>query len=271
MSLKKRKPLAELPGGTETILVVDDDNTVRALIRETLKMKGYEVLDAQFNSGALMISGRHRGPIHLMVADVMMPGVNGRELGRRLETLRPDTKVVYISGYPKDMLVEEEILEDSAAFLPKPISPDSLLTRIREVLDYDDPVTSGKTDPEHDDFVQMSLQRLLSTKKDYRLSKDQATSLESLIIEYEEKRLACEADFMVAELHVQTLVQDDQASLTEIETAMRKSEREQIRVRLEGVKTLRAAEELLDRGQREKFIASYPHGRRRAGNRLVAP
>jgi DNA-binding response OmpR family regulator len=270
MSLKKRRPLAELPGGAETILVVDDDNTVRALIRETLKIKGYGVLDAQFNSGALMVSGRHRGPIHLMIADVMMPGVNGRELGRRLETLRPDTKVVYMSGYPKEMLVDEAILEDTAAFLAKPISPDSLLTKIREVLDFDDPAAPGKTDLDHDDFVLAALQRLLSAKKEYRLSREQATSLESLIIEYEEQRLACEAEFMVAELHVQTLVQDDQASLADIETALRKSEREQIRVRLEGVKTLRATEELLDRGQREKFIASYPHGRRRAGNRLVS-
>ena len=271
MSLKKRRPLAELPGGAETILVVDDDNTVRALISETLKIKGYEVLDAQFNSGALMVFGRHRGPIHLMVADVMMPGVNGRELGRRLETLRPDTKVVYISGYPKDMLVEEEILEDSAAFLPKPISPESLLTKIREVLDYDGPLARRKPDPEHDDFVLTALQQLLSAKKEYRLTKDQATSLESVIIEYEERALACEADFMVAELHVQTLVQDDKASLTEIETALQKSEREQVHVRLEGVKTLRAAEDILDREQRQKFIASYPHSRRRAGNRLGSP
>ena len=102
MSLKKRKPLAELPGGTETILVVDDDNTVRALIRETLKMKGYEVLDAQFNSGALMAPGRHRGADPLMVADVMMPGVNGREFGRRSNRCGRN-KILYISGYPQEI------------------------------------------------------------------------------------------------------------------------------------------------------------------------
>jgi len=95
-----------LPGGTETVLVVDDDNNVRALIRETLKMKGYHVLDAQFNSGALMASGRHRGALHLMVADVMMPGINGRELGRRLESLRPGTKILYVSGYPREILLD---------------------------------------------------------------------------------------------------------------------------------------------------------------------
>ena len=122
-----------LPTGTETVLVVDDDNNVRALIRETLKMKGYHVLEAQFNSGALMASGRHRGPIHLMIADVMMPGINGRELGRRLELLRPDMRILYISGYPKEVLLDENILEERSFFLQKPVSPETLLPKVREI------------------------------------------------------------------------------------------------------------------------------------------
>jgi len=244
------------------VLVVDDDNTVRALIRETLRMKGYSVLDAQFNSGALMVSARHRGPIHLMVADVMMPGINGRELARRLEALRPDTKTLYISGYPKDMLFRENILEESASFLQKPLSPETLLPKIREVLDAAHVPAAG----DNDDFVLKMLQALVAQKKEYQLSRDQAAQFESLIVSYEEARLAAEAEFMVAELHVQTLVQDDKSSFEEIEAALRKSDQAQTAVRLEGFKTLRAAEAILKPDQRKKLLASYPHGRRRAGD-----
>jgi DNA-binding response OmpR family regulator len=253
-----------LPAGTETILVVDDENNVRALIRETLKMKGYHVLDAQFNSGALMASGRHRGTIHLMIADVMMPGINGRELGRRLELLRPDTKILYISGYPKEVLLDEKILEEGSAFLQKPLSPETLLPKIREILD------SGggyqRTDNENDEFVLNMLQSLLNRKNEFELSKEQTAKLESLLIEYEEARLACEAEFMVAELHVQTLAQDDQTPQAEIEAALRNSERAQTTVRLEGLKALQAAEAVLSLEQRQKMVASYPHGRRRVGD-----
>jgi response regulator RpfG family c-di-GMP phosphodiesterase len=255
-----------LPTGTETILVVDDDNNVRALIRETLKMKGYNVLDAQFNSGALMASGRHRGTIHLMVADVMMPGINGRELGRRLELLRPDMKILYISGYPKEVLLDEKILEERSSFLQKPLSPETLLPKIREVLDTTG--VSGHTDNENDEFVLNMLQSLLNRKKEFELSKEQTSKLESLLIEYEEARLACEAEFMVAELHIQTLVQDDQTPHADIETALRNSERAQTTVRLEGLKALQAAEAVLSSEQRQKMVAAYPHGRRRVGDTM---
>ena len=254
-----------LPTGTETILVVDDDNNVRALIRETLKMKGYHVLEAQFNSGALMASGRHRGPIHLMIADVMMPGINGRELGRRLESLRPDTKILYVSGYPREVLLEENILEDGSVFLQKPLSPEMLLPKVRELLD----ATGGypqNTDHANDEFVLNMLQSLLTRKKEFELSKEQTAKLEALLIEYEEARLACEAEFMVAELHIQTLAQDDQTPAAEIEAALRNSERAQTTVRLEGLKTLQAAEAMLSSEQRQKMVAAYPHGRRRLGD-----
>ncbi|MBA2251448.1 MAG: response regulator, partial [Nitrospirales bacterium] len=212
-----------LPTGTETILIVDDDNNVRALIRETLKMKGYHVLEAQFNSGALMASGRHRGIIHLMIADVMMPGINGRELGRRLELLRPDTKILYISGYPKEVLLDEKILEERSSFLQKPLSPETLLPKVREILDAIGSYHQS-TDNENDEFVMNMLQSLLTRKKEFELSKEQTAKLESLLIEYEEARLACEAEFMVVELHIQTLAQDDQTPAAEIEAALRNSE-----------------------------------------------
>jgi response regulator RpfG family c-di-GMP phosphodiesterase len=254
-----------LPTGTETVLVVDDDNNVRALIRETLKMKGYHVLEAQFNSGALMASGRHRGLIHLMIADVMMPGINGRELGRRLELLRPDTKILYISGYPKEVLLDENILEERSAFLQKPLSPETLLPKVREILDATGS-SHQSADHENDEFVLNMLQSLLNRKKDYDLSKEQTAKLESLLIEYEETRLACEAEFMVAELHIQTLAQNDQTPAAEIEAALRNSERAQTTVRLEGLKALQTAEAILSQEQRQKMIAAYPHGRRRVGD-----
>jgi DNA-binding response OmpR family regulator len=253
-----------LPTGTETILVVDDDNNVRALIRETLRMKGYHVLDAQFNSGALMASGRHRGAIHLMIADVMMPGINGRELGRRLESLRPEMKILYISGYPKEVLLDERILEEGFAFLQKPLSPETLLPKLRELLDASPAYEETAND--NDEFVLTMLQSLLNRKKEFGLTKEQTSKLESLLIEYEEARLACEAEFMVAELHVQTLAQDDQTPHAEIEAALRNSERAQTTVRLEGLKTLQAAEALLSLDQRQRMVASYPHGRRRVGD-----
>ena len=261
-----KRAFERLPAGTETILVVDDDNNVRALIRETLRMKGYHVLDAQFNSGALMASGQHRGTIHLMVADVMMPGINGRELGRRLESLRPETKILYVSGYPKEVLLDEKILEEGSAFLQKPLSPETLLSKIREMLDAT--VGPSRTDNENDEFVLNMLQALLDKKKEFDLSKEQISKLESLLIEYEETRLACEAEFMVAELHVQTLVQDDRTPHAEIEAALRNSERAQTTVRLEGLKTLQTAEAVLSPEQRQKMVAAYPHGRRRVGDTM---
>jgi len=261
-----KRAFERLPAGTETILVVDDDNNVRALIRETLRMKGYHVLDAQFNSGALMASGQHRGTIHLMVADVMMPGINGRELGRRLELLRPETKILYVSGYPKEVLLDEKILEEGSAFLQKPLSPETLLSKIREMLDAT--VGPSRTDNENDEFVLNMLQALLDKKKEFDLSKEQISKLESLLIEYEETRLACEAEFMVAELHVQTLVQDDRTPHAEIEAALRNSERAQTTVRLEGLKTLQTAEAVLSPEQRQKMVAAYPHGRRRVGDTM---
>ncbi|HJU06426.1 MAG TPA: response regulator [Nitrospiraceae bacterium] len=269
--MKKEQPFAELPGGSETILVVDDDDAVRTLLRETLRMKGYTVLDARFNSGALMVAGRHKDAIHLMVADLMMPGVNGRELGRRLELSRPDMKILYISGYPKDFVFGKKLLEEGAEFLEKPITPDTLLAKVRDMLD------TGSGEPDSvsngaecgDDFVMQVLTGLLD-QTNIRLSAHQAAQLKVLVDDYEATRLVHEADFMVAELHAQTLIQDDAATLADIEAAFRDSESAQTVYRLEGVKALRAAEMLLTTVQREKLVAGYPHGRRRTSDRLHA-
>ena len=194
---------AQLPGGSETLLVVDDDDTVRTLLREMLRTEGYTVLEARFNSGALMAAGGHKGHIHLMVADLMMPGVNGRELGRRLHTLRPDMRILYISGYPKDVVFGQGLLEADTPFLEKPISADTLLGKIRTMLDADAPESEDLSQDQHDDFVMEILTTLLD-EKEIKLSEQQISQLKTLISDYEQNRLVHEADFMVAELHAQT-------------------------------------------------------------------
>src|SRR5437870_12025311 len=86
--------------GMETILLVDDDESVRALLRESIEQQGYTVLEARVNSEALLMARRHEGPIHLMVADVMMAGLNARELAAMVTSSRPHMHVLYISCYP---------------------------------------------------------------------------------------------------------------------------------------------------------------------------
>ncbi len=123
--------------GMETILLVDDDESVRALVREGLEQQGYTVLEARFNSEALLIARRHEGPIHLMVADVMMPGINGRELADMLTSPRPHMKVLYISGYPLEIVREKLLDPDLANFLQKPFPIEALVNKMRELLKTD--------------------------------------------------------------------------------------------------------------------------------------
>jgi response regulator RpfG family c-di-GMP phosphodiesterase len=261
---KTTVPLKALPRGSETILVVDDDDAVRALLSETLKMKGYLVLEARLNSAALLLAGRYEGPIHLMIADLIMPGVSGRELARRMEALRPEMKLLYISGHPRETVLGEKLLENDAVFLQKPINLETLLTKVRELLD----VVAEDQDVGDGDFVRMVLRSLIERKENYQLSQHQIVRLQSLAGEYEKTRMTYEAEFLVAEMHVQTLVQDDASTLLEIEQALRKSEQAQSLARLEGVKSLRAAEALLTPEQREHVHVLYPHGKRRAPGRL---
>jgi PAS domain S-box-containing protein len=119
----------------ETILLVEDAQRVRAVVREILEMNGYAVLEARHGAEALEISARHSGPIHLMVTDVVMPQMSGRELAQRLAPLRPDMKVLYMSGYTDDAIVRHGVLGAGMAFLSKPFTPDALAAKIRDVLD----------------------------------------------------------------------------------------------------------------------------------------
>jgi signal transduction histidine kinase len=121
--------------GTETILLAEDDDMLRPLTKGLLRKLGYVVLQAANAEEALEAAARHDGPIHLLVADVVMPGASGRELARRLADSRPHTKVLYVSGYTDDAIVRHGMLEPGLAFLQKPFTPDTLARKVREVLD----------------------------------------------------------------------------------------------------------------------------------------
>jgi PAS domain S-box-containing protein len=136
------KPTMEraLPGpapGTETILFVEDEEGVRELVRDYLTGSGYRVLDAPDGIQALEIAAAHRGPIQLLITDVVMPRVSGRELATRLTADRPDLKVLYISGYTDDSIFRHGVLEGGMAFLQKPFTLKAIARKIREVLDGD--------------------------------------------------------------------------------------------------------------------------------------
>jgi CheY-like chemotaxis protein len=128
-------------GGTETVLLAEDDEMLRPLSKGLLERLGYHVLVAEDATQALEVAAGYRGPIHLLIADVVMPGASGRELARRLAESRPDTRVLYVSGYTDDAIVRHGMLEPGLAFLQKPFTPDVLARKVREVLD----APKGKT------------------------------------------------------------------------------------------------------------------------------
>jgi two-component system cell cycle sensor histidine kinase/response regulator CckA len=124
-----------LPVGIETILLVEDEAGVRRLSLTVLETQGYVVLEAPSGDVALQVARSETGPIHLVVTDVVMPGMNGRELWDRLKVLRPDSRVLFMSGYTDDAIARHGVLEPGIAFLQKPFTPFSLAQKVREVLD----------------------------------------------------------------------------------------------------------------------------------------
>jgi len=127
--------LAGLPTGTETVLVVEDAEAIRSLARKVLTAQGYTVLEAGDGVEALQIAERHTGMLHLVLTDVVMPGMSGRELAQRLAPLRPQLKLLYMSGYTGDAVVHRGVLEDGLPFLAKPFTPEDLASKVRDVLD----------------------------------------------------------------------------------------------------------------------------------------
>jgi signal transduction histidine kinase len=126
---------AEPRVGTETVLVVEDAAAVRMVTRQVLERFGYVVLEAPNGETALRLAAKHHGPIHLLLTDVVMPGLSGRQLAEQLAELRPDMKVLYASGYADHAIVHHGILESGIAYLQKPFTPEALGRRVRQVLD----------------------------------------------------------------------------------------------------------------------------------------
>lgn len=127
-------PARPAQGGHETILLVEDEAMVRSLVQSILQAEGYTVLEASHGSKALALAARHQGPIDLLLTDVVMPQMSGRELAEQLKTLRPQIKLLYMSGYTDDAVVRHGLLTAEVEYLSKPFSPNSLISKVREVL-----------------------------------------------------------------------------------------------------------------------------------------
>jgi two-component system, cell cycle sensor histidine kinase and response regulator CckA len=121
--------------GTETILLVEDEEALRQLIRVMLERSGYTVLEAADGSQALEICREHRGPIDLLLTDVVMPKMNGQALAKEVSELSPKTKVLFMSGHPQSVIATNGVLERGADLLLKPFTRDSLTAKVREILD----------------------------------------------------------------------------------------------------------------------------------------
>jgi PAS domain S-box-containing protein len=138
------RPAKPAPGdvrGDETVVLVEDEPLVKNLVGEVMRKSGYQVMEFVNGREALARAKRHSGLIHLLVTDVVMPGMSGIELARQLALGRPEMRVLFISGYTDDLVGRQGVLQPGRAFLQKPFTPDSLLRKVRELLDaqLDDP------------------------------------------------------------------------------------------------------------------------------------
>ncbi len=131
---KSAQPITERLRGSETILLVEDEDVLRTLLGKFLRLCGYTVLEARHGGEALLLCERHQGRIHLMVTDVVMPQMSGRELADRLVPLHPEMKVLFMSGYTEDAVVHHGVAHLSVPFLQKPFKPIRLVQKIQAIL-----------------------------------------------------------------------------------------------------------------------------------------
>ena len=124
-------------GGSETVLLVEDEESVRELVRETLKTRGYTVIEASDGIAGMRVSEEYQGNIEILITDVVMPGMSGRELAKRVAAARPHIRVLYLSGYTEDAIIHEGALEPGTGFLQKPFTLQVLARKVREVLQGD--------------------------------------------------------------------------------------------------------------------------------------
>jgi CheY-like chemotaxis protein len=134
-TLSTTQSLATAPKGTETVLVVEDQDGIRDIVRESLRRNGYNVLIAVDGNEALEMASAYRDPIHLLVTDLVMPNIGGRELAKRLKPVRPEMKVLFMSGFSERSALEIHDTGLSAMVLQKPFSLDALARNVRAILD----------------------------------------------------------------------------------------------------------------------------------------
>jgi len=130
------------PRGTETILVVEDDPSVRNVVRDCLKIYGYTVLETGDPEAGVRICQEHQGTIHLLMTDVVLPKMSGRALATRVSSVRADMKILFMSGYTDDALGQHGVLGRDVAFLQKPFHLTVMARKVREVLDQQRPIAS---------------------------------------------------------------------------------------------------------------------------------
>ena len=123
--------------GSETVLVVEDQEEVRSFVVKALAGYGYRVLQAAEGSQALTMAECHSGAIDVLLTDVVLPGMNGRELANRFRIVRPDTKVIYTSGYTQDIIAHRGVLHDDISYIPKPYTADQIAAKVREAMGKD--------------------------------------------------------------------------------------------------------------------------------------
>jgi len=133
VAMDRGKP--ELLRGSETILLVEDAESLRELTRMLLENNGFKVLVAENGTEAIELAEHKRQPIHLLLTDVVMPGMSGRELANYLTAKRPDMSVIYMSGYTNDAIAHHGVLDSGVFLIEKPFSQETLIRKLREVLD----------------------------------------------------------------------------------------------------------------------------------------